>query len=281
MKKLNMFRLFVLVLIASLIAFYPVTRSALAAGDQSGYTLTPGKISTTPFTGGLNLWQLEFRGPVEAHIYAPDGSHTGHVSKYVVDREIDPVQYERNEDYNGYQTTFFMPLESDYEVKFNSIGSEFFSYILRKMEHTKITKTVFYNKVPIGPKATGRITVVHATGPGDLYLNLGEAGTVEELISPDHVFDGDPYDDEIPPVTTLQVSTNPEGVIVTFEPKDNEGGCGVRGTVYSFDKETWVLYEDPLVLTAGCQSTLYYFSVDYNDSEEEPQMNKIEACPGQ
>lgn len=259
-------------------AFCILASPVFVAGDL--YTV-PGKISTTPFTGGLNLWGLEFRGPVEAHIYAPDGRHTGHTGKYKADRDIDEVQYSRFEDFNGYHTTFFTPLDKEYKVKFKAIGSGSFSYKVSKIVKTEVVHTVFYNWVPIGPKATGWIDLVPVTGPGDLHMNRNEPDSFDYVVKPDHVFAGDELDDEIPPTTKAYVTTVEKApyTTVTLDAWDNKGGSGVNITAFSFDKEKWFYYKVPLFFKAGCNSTLYYFSTDYGHSEEEMQKIQVPGCP--
>lgn len=250
-------------------------------GGPSASPITSGKISTKPFPGGLNLWQLEFRGPVEAHIYTPDGRHTGHISKYQVDRDIDEIQYSRSEDFNGYHTTFFTPLNPDYKVKFKAVGSGSFSFKVRKLVNTKVVRTVFYNWVPIGPEATGWVDLTPEAGPGELLMNRNGPGSFDYAVKPDHVFAGDELEDNIPPTTKAYVTTVESAPysIVTFDALDNKGGSGVSLTAYSFDKEKWLYYKRPLFFKTGCQSTIYYFSADYGHSEEKIQKLEISACP--
>jgi hypothetical protein len=243
-----------------------------------------GAISTTPFPDELNLWELSFRGSVEVHVYAPDGRHTGHVSKYSADREIKEIQYERYQNYPGFHTTVFVSLKPDYRIELKSIGSEFFSLKVRKIQKTKITQTTFYNRIRVTEKTTGSMTLTPEAGPGDLYINHNEPGGSQLLVRPDHFFAGNERDDEIPPVTTIRIDPppvpgRPFSYTVTFEVEDNEGGCGVYGTFYSFDKEAWIQFAEPFVFTPGCPTTLTYFSTDYNFSQEEPRSVIINGCP--
>jgi len=213
---------------------------------------------------------LNWRSPVEVHIYDQFNNHTGPIENNAIEYSIPGIDYE----IVGHEKFIFLPTDEGqlYRVEAMGTGDGTFDLLISENESGLVLETSVFNDIPVDTSTQIQFEVSDVSEDNVIEIKSGEEEPV--LIETNLIINSEESEDVISPETQM-VLTGKEYKDGEFKKEVEVGlnvtddNSGVLETKYSLDGQNFLQYTDTFTLGTEGVYNIYYYSVDRAGNNEE------------
>ena len=219
---------------------------------------------------------LNWRSPVDVHIYDTENRHTGPTENNAVEYEIPGIDYE----IIGHEKFIFLPTDNGQVYNVEAIGTDegTFDLLISENENGLILETSVFNDIPVNTDTHVNLLVSELSSHTEIEVKIGDGSPM--TIQTDLVLDSEESGDIVPPETQINLMGKEykdgeykKEVDISFNAVDDNSD--VHETKYSFDGQNFSLYTGIFTLGTEGVYNIYYYSTDRAGNNEEIKSAEI------
>jgi len=219
---------------------------------------------------------LNWRSPVEIHIYDQFSNHTGPIENNAIEYNVPGIDYE----IIGHEKFIFLPTDEGqlYRVEARGTDNGTFDLLISENENGSVLETSVFNDIPVDTNTQIQFEISNVSEDNVIGIKVGEGEPI--LVETNSILNSEESGDVIPPETRI-VLTGKEYKDGEFKKEVEVGlnvtddNSGVLETRYSLDAQNFFQYTDAFTLGAEGVYNVYYYSIDRAGNNEEIKSAEI------